>query len=564
MNARELREKFIIFFESKGHKILPSSSLIPKDDPSVLLTTAGMQQFKNWFAGNEEPKYHRVATVQKSFRTSDIEEVGDATHNTFFEMLGNFSFGDYFKEDAIKFAYEFVTKELGFKKERIWVSIFEGDDEVPRDDESEAIWRSLGVIDIREFGREDNFWGPTGLEGPCGPTSEIYADDVEIWNLVFNQYYMTQDKSLIPLKLLGVDTGAGFERTLARIQNKESIYDTDLFNPIILAVEKLSGLKYKEDEEKDRIIRIISDHTRSATFLISDGVRPSNVGRGYVLRRVIRRAVRYGRLININDFSSIIRSVVGVYEGVYDLNIQMVYAVFNEEKDKFLKTLDNGLKVFSRELHVQRDGNIFSGKVAFDLFQTYGFPKEMVEEELEKVGIKLNEAEFEDALVKHQEISKAGMSDKFKGGLAGTGEMETKYHTATHLLHQALRQVLGPEVKQAGSNITAERLRFDFTYPQKMTPEEVKTVENLANEKIKENIPVLCATTTVEWAKKTGALGLFDSKYGDKVTVYTIGEFSKEICGGPHVTNTGELGTFKIKKEESSSAGVRRIKAVLE
>lgn len=552
---------------------MPSSSLIPKEDPSVLLTTAGMQQFKKWYSGEVAPKYSRVATVQKCVRTGDIEEVGDATHLTFFEMLGNFSFGGqsesksggYFKEEAIKWALEFIEGELQVPRERIWVSIFQGDEEVPRDEDSRRIWKSLGITDIREFGREDNFWGPTGTEGPCGPTSEIYVDDVEVWNLVFNEYYMQADGVLLPLEPTGVDTGAGLERLAATINKLPSTFETDEFTQIVEAVR---GLLTKHSERAERVI---SDHIRTSTFLLADGVRPSNLDRGYILRRLVRRAVRYGKLAGVEDqfCSKIAEIVIEIYGKNYPNLVAEKTKIISEldtEESKFRKVIEGGLHKLEA---LMSDNKEISGSQAFELFATFGFPFELTEEMVTEKGIKVDRAGFTAEFEKHQEVSRAGMDKKFAGGLESKEDPRIiKYHTAAHLLLAGLRKVLGDHVHQKGSNITAERIRFDFSHTEKMTDEEKKQVEEWVNDKISQNLDVACEEMSVEEAKNSGAEGEFGERYGDKVNVYTVGAsddfVSREICGGPHVANTSELGHFRIKKEESSSAGVRRIKAVLE
>lgn len=541
--------------------MMGSSSLIPKDDPSVLLTTAGMQQFKKWYSGEEKALYSRVATIQKCVRTGDIDEVGDATHLTFFEMLGNFSFGDYFKEEAIKWGYEFISKELGVSDDRIYFSIFKGDKEVPKDEESERIIRSLGDFKIEECGREDNFWGPTGKEGPCGPTAEIYVDNVEVWNLVFNEYYMKADKSLIPLEVKGVDTGAGLERVAATLNKVETVYDTDEFKK---TTKEIADMGVKEE----KAVRIIADHIRTATFLLADGVRPSNLDRGYVLRRLIRRAVRYGKLSGVSESnmcSKIAKKIIDIYKPYY-LNLETekekIISELDLEEGKFLAVIENGTKKLNDLIE---RGTEITGKEAFDLLQSYGFPLEITEEIVMEKGLKVDKAGFEKEFSAHQEVSRAGMEKKFAGGLENKDDPQIiKYHTAAHLMLAALREVLGEHVHQKGSNITSERLRFDFSHDEKMTDEEKKKVEDWVNDKIDRKIPVSCDEMSVDEAKKSGAEGEFTAKYGDKVRVYTIKDTSKEICGGPHVENTGELGYFRIKKEESSSAGVRRIKAVLE
>lgn len=566
MTVNEIRTRFIEFFKKQGHEVMPSSSLIPKDDPSVLLTTAGMQQFKKWFSGEEKARYSRVATVQKCVRTNDIDEVGDATHLTFFEMLGNFSFGDYFKEKAIRWGLEFIEKELGVDRSRIWVSIFKGDSEVPRDDESEQIWRSLGITDIREFGREDNFWGPTGAEGPCGPTSEIYVDDVEVWNLVFNEFYMQPGGLLTPLSQKGVDTGAGLERVAATLGGHKSNFDTDELANLRKSVK---ALMQKEDEKAERII---TDHIRTATFLLADGVRPTNLDRGYVLRRIIRRAVRYGKLTGIADnfCSKLAEKVIDIYGENYPNLVSEKVKILSEldiEEQKFAKVIDNGMKKLESLLAKSQK---ISGVDAFELFATSGFPFELTKEIAEEKGAEVDQAGFEAEFEKHQEVSRAGMDKKFAGGLENKEDPQIiRYHTAAHLLLAGLREVLGDHVHQKGSNITAERLRFDFSHGEKMTDEEKQKVEDWVNKAIGDKLSVICEELSVEEAKKSGAEGEFTSKYGEKVKIYTIGNsstdfVSREICGGPHVENTGELGHFKIKKEESSSSGVRRIKAILE
>lgn len=546
---------------------MPSSSLLP-NDPSVLLTTAGMQQFKNWFSGAEKAKYPRVATVQKCVRTNDIEEVGDATHLTFFEMLGNFSFGEYFKEEAIKWGLEFIEKELGVDRSRIWVSIFEGDSEVPRDDESEAIWKSLGLTDIREFGREDNFWGPTGTEGPCGPTTEIYVDDVEVWNLVFNEFYMQPDGILLPLSQKGVDTGAGLERLSATINSLPSVFETDELEQIVAEVREILG------KESQKAERIIADHLRTSVFLLADGVRPSNLDRGYILRRLIRRAVRYGKLAQIEQSfcSKIAEKVIEVYGANYPNLSSEKAKIVSEleiEEQKFLKVIEQGTKKLDDLMH---KGSEIGGKDAFDLFATYGFPFELTKEIADEYKIKVDQAGFEAEFEKHQAVSRAGMDKKFASGLENKEDPKiVQYHTTAHLMLAALRNILGEHVHQKGSNITAERIRFDFSHDEKMTDEQKKQVEDWVNDKISQKLDVFVAETDPKSAKEKGAEGEFLDRYGDKVSVYTIGgelgsgqEISSEICTGPHVKNTSELGHFKIQKEESSSSGVRRIKAVLE
>ena len=545
MTANELRNKFLEFFEKRGHKIVPSSSLVPDDDSSVLLTTAGMQQFKPYYTGAKDPikdfGVRRTVSIQKSFRTSDINSVGDESHLTFFEMLGNFSFGDYFKENAIEWAWEFITKELKISPERCYVSIFAGDTDVPEDKESFNIWKSLGLSDykIKKCGREDNFWGPTGNEGPCGPTTEIYIDGVEVWNLVFNEYYQHPDKTLTPLKQKGVDTGMGLERLAKAVQNVSTIFETDLFKSLV------------------ETSRIMLDHCRATSFLISDGVTPSNKEQGYILRRLMRRVMAM-KEVESADIENLLKRVVKEYKNFYpELNEDLILSVFNEENSKFKKAIQQGL----RELDKLEKLDAVS---TFKLFESYGLTFDIIKDIAGAKAANLNQADFDAEFKKHQELSRTASAGMFKGGLADASETTIKYHTAAHLMLAALRQILGEQISQKGSNITPERLRFDFSCNQKMTPEEIKQVEDMVNEKIKEDLPVKMEEMSLEGAKLAGATGVFESKYGERVKVYSIGSFSREICGGPHVEHTGVLGKFKIVKEESSSAGIRRIKALLE
>ncbi len=581
MNSGEIRKKFLDFFKSKGHTIVPSSSLVPTD-PSVLLTTAGMQQFKPYYLEEKSPYGDNVASIQKCFRTSDLDSIGDASHLSFFEMLGNFSFGGYFKENAIKYAYEFITKEMGLKI--AYVSVFEGDEKnnIPADEESENIWKSIDPsLKIIRAGRTDNFWGPTGSEGPCGPTSEIYIDGVEIWNLVFNEYYYSgsqeelfsgvSSKKLEKLKTPGIDTGMGLERLAMAAQGKNNIFETDLFAPII----KLIPEKADFDERKKRII---ADHMRGIVFLLSDGVRPSNKGVGYILRRLMRRVIAYEYLsqkylieTEHHFLDKIIDKIVELYKSVPDyskLDEQnrngILWKEFSEERTKFLKALSRGLQEWVKLKTINAES-------VFKLYESLGLPFEVIKE-IDSVKSKdLRYEDFEKELQKHQELSRTASAGMFKSGLADNSEMATKYHTATHLLLAALRKILGERVYQKGSNITAERMRLDFSHSEKMTAEQIKEAEDLVNEKIQEDLPVKIEEMSLEEAKKQGAMGVFESKYGEKVKVYTIGPsassglaFSQEICAGPHVERTGILGKFKIVKEEASSAGVRRVKAVLE
>ncbi|MCF7835854.1 MAG: alanine--tRNA ligase [Candidatus Marinimicrobia bacterium] len=537
MTSNEIRQKFLKFFKKKGHELVPSSSLVPTD-PSVLLTTAGMQQFKPFYLDKESPFSNKVTSVQKCFRTSDIDEVGGDSHLTFFEMLGNFAFkGEYFKKEAIEYAYEFITKEMELEID--YVSVFEGDNETPADTESEKIWQEIDKnIEIKKFGREDNFWGPTGEEGPCGPTTEIYVNGIEIWNLVFNEYSKNKEGEYIKLEKPGVDTGMGLERLAMVVQKTKNIFETDLFAPIL---EATNGN------------RIIADHMRGSVFLVSDGIKPSNLGAGYILRRLIRRAYRHSKMSNIKIAEKVIE-IYGEFYPELKTNKEEVIREIIQEEEKFGKTLEKG------EKELQRLGEKVSGKEAFVLFSTYGYPVELIEE----AGKKIDRQEFEAEMEKHQELSRTASAGMFKGGLVDDNEETTKLHTAAHLLLAALRKVLGSHVEQKGSNITSERLRFDFSHPEKLTDEQKEEIEKLVNEQIGKDLPVTCEEMSPEEAKKDGAVGSFEHKYGDKVKVYAIDNFSKEICGGPHVEKTGVLGKFKIKKEKASSAGVRRIKAVLE
>jgi len=560
MTSKKLRSEFLKFFEKKGHQIVPSSSLLPTD-PSVLFTTAGMQQFKEYFLGKKSPYGNKVASCQKCFRTSDIETVGDESHLTFLEMLGNFSFGSYFKEEAIKLAYEFLFKELKLPLADVIFTVFEGDKEVPVDKDSILIWKKLGILEnkIKKCGRAENFWGPTGAEGPCGPTTEIHINGIEIWNLVFNEYYQDRNKKLTPLKQKGVDTGMGLERLAMIVQKKPSVFETDLFLPI---TAEIPG-------QNEKAKRIIADHTKSSVFLATEGVFPANVEQGYVLRRILRRAIRYGKLLTqpsgalrAGFLIPLAKEVIGVYQDVYpDLRSKEadILTVIQKEEEKFSKTLARGLKQFEK---IASLGDI-AGIDAFHLFDTYGFPLEVTEELAREKGLKIDKRGFEEAFKKHRDISRAGKEKKFGGVGKGVGVESAKLHTATHLLHSALRKVLGSHVKQMGSDITVSRLRFDFSHPQKMTEVEIKKVETLVNQKIKDDLEVKKTEMSLDDALKSGALAFFKEKYPKKVSVYSINNFSKEICAGPHIKKTGELGRFKIVKEESPGAGVRRIRAIL-
>ncbi len=558
MNRKTLIKKYIEFFKSKDHKEISNSSLVPKDNPTVLFTTAGMHPLVPFLLGQKHPQGKRLCNVQKCIRTGDIEEVGDETHHTFFEMLGNWSLGDYFKEDSIKYSFEFLTKVLKIPHEKLAVTCFKGDDNVPKDTEAEKIWKSLEINKISFLGRKDNWWGPAGKTGPCGPDTEIFVNNVEIWNNVFMQYEKDSKGNYKEAKQKNIDTGMGVERTLAILNELEDNYETNIWQPIIQEIEKLSKKKYSENKKE---MRIIADHIKAAVFIIADGITPSNTEHGYVLRRLIRRAIVQGKELELKNFTTkVAEPVFKIYED-YDLNKKQIMQEIEKEENKFNKTLEKGIKLVEK----MATKEIISGKDAFLLFQSYGIPIEVTKEIALKKGSKIDKESFYNELKKHQELSRTASAGKFKSGLSDDSETTKKLHTATHLLNQALREVLNkPDIYQKGSNINPERLRFDFNFPRKLTKEELQKVEDLVNEKIKQNLHVKCEEMSLEEAKSQGAIGVFDEKYGDKVKVYSIGEFSKELCAGPHVENTKELGHFKIKKEESSSSGVRRIKAVLE
>ncbi len=639
ITSKELRKKYIDFFKEKGHQEIPSASLVPENDPTVLFTTAGMHPLVPYLLGEIHPEGKRLVNVQKCVRTGDIEDVGDSTHNTFFEMLGNWSLGDYFKDDSIRWSFEFLTdpKWLGIDPEKIKVTVFEGNEDAPRDEESIKIWQecfgnleaSTEVFDKEKKNNEtarifplpksDNWWGPAGETGPCGPDTEIFIDlgkpvnfgscpngddckpgchcgrYVEIWNNVFMEYNKNAEGKYIPLEKKNVDTGMGMERTLAILNGFDNIYQTDILAPIVNAVELQKGKgKIWDSEEKilskkDAIYdceeniseRIIADHIRTSVFLISDDALPSNLDRGYVTRKLLRRAIRYGWNLDMpkNFLLFIVEEVIRIYKDFYPDLESKRNIIFNEikkEEEKFEKTLEKGLKVFYAKMDVDFNEEDIKGQWLFDLYQTYGFPPELVFEELKHTGRYLSKLkkeeiikEFQEELKKHQELSRTASAGKFKGGLADDSEQTTRLHTAAHLLLESLRRVLGEHVFQKGSNITAERLRFDFSHPDKLTDEQRQEVEEMVNEQIEKNLPVQMKEMSLDDAKKIGAMGVFDSKYGEKVKVYSIGSeetgiFSREICGGPHAKNTSELRKFKIKKEQSSSSGVRRIKAILE
>ena len=564
MDRKQLIQKYIEFFKSKNHKEIPNSSLVPKEDPTVLFTTAGMHPLVPFLSGQKHPLGKKLVGIQKCIRTTDINEVGDKTHHTFFEMLGNWSLGDYSKEDAIKFSFEFLTKELKILKEKLSVTCFKGDKDSPKDTEAEKIWKSLGINKIKFLGKKDNWWGPAGETGPCGPDTEMFVNGVEIWNDVFMEYEKNKNGEYSEAKQKNIDTGMGVERTLAVLNNLEDNYLTDCFKPIIEKIEQLSNKKYGKNKDETKAMRIIADHIKASVFIIADGIIPGNSEQSYVLRRLIRRAVRYGKKLEIKDFTTpIAEPVFEIYNSYLELrnNKIKILEELKKEEQKFNQTLEKGLNEFNK---LTKDKKELNGKDAFLLYQSYGFPIELTREIAKEKGIEINEKGFEQELKKHQELSKTASAGKFKSGLADTSEKTTKLHTATHLLNEALRKILGKDVKQRGSNITLERLRFDFSFDRKLTLEEIKKIEDLVNEKIQENLKVAREEMPLKKALKSGAQGEFGAKYPEKVSVYTIGNFSKEICTGPHVKNTKELGKFKIIKEESSSNGVRRIKGVLE
>lgn len=587
-----LREKYLGFFAERGHAVIQSASLIPENDPSVLFTTAGMHPLIPYLMGQSHPKGHRLTDVQKCVRTGDIEEVGDDSHLTFFEMLGNWSLGDYFNHQSIKWSYEFLTskKYLGLDPDRISVTVFAGDDDAPRDEDSAKVWEECGIPKERIYylPKKHNWW-IAGTTGPCGPDTEIFWDTgkpacsdhcdpscdcgkyLEIWNNVFMQFNRQADGTYLPLTQKNVDTGMGLERTVCVLNGFKSVYDIDLFQGAFAKIEELSGKKYNSDPKTMRAMRIIADHVRTSTFLLGDpvGVVPSNVDQGYVLRRLIRRAVRMANSLGMpkGSIAEIAKVYIDVYKDVYPeltQNHDKIIDELNKEEDKFSKTLVAGEKEFTKVIsHIQ--GNVVPGGTAFKLYDTFGFPIEMTEELAAENGYTVDVEGFKQKFAEHQAKSHAGSEQRFKGGMAEGGGIETTYlHTATHLLQAALRKVLGDEVKQKGSNITPERLRFDFSFSRPMTAEEIAETQSLVNDAIQRDLPITCEEMPVEEARKTGAIGLFGDKYGEVVKVYTMGDFSKEICGGPHAEHTGQLGHFVIQKEQSSSSGVRRIKAILE
>ena len=593
LSSRELRQLYLDFFRSKGHAVIPSASLIPENDPTVLFTTAGMHPLVPYLMGQKHPAGTRLTDVQKCVRTGDIDEVGDTSHCTFFEMLGNWSLGDYFKKESIAWSWEFLTDEkwLGIPKDKLSFTCFEGDADAPRDTVSHDRWVEMGVdpSHIVYLPKKHNWWGPAGLTGPCGPDTEIFYDTgrpacgpdckagcdcgkyLEIWNNVFMEYNKVGEGKFEPLAQKNVDTGMGLDRTIATLQGVESVFDTDAFSGIIELIGKLSHHSYKESDATVKAFRIIADHIRCATFILGDqrGVTPSNVDQGYILRRLIRRSIRYAMQLNIPRYGivEIASAVIDQYGDIYpelEENREKVLSELKREENRFADTLKKGIKEFNKTAANAQNGAI-DGVSAFHLYDTYGFPIELTMELAQEKGITVDVDGFHAAFAEHQKKSQAGATQRFKSGLADHQEATTALHSATHLLHKALRVVLNDDtISQKGSNITAERLRFDFSFPRKLTPEELKAVEDLVNEQIGRHMPITCEEMTVAEAKAQGAIGLFESKYGERVKVYTMGDFSKEICGGPHAQNTGDLGHFVIKKEEASSSGVRRIKAILE
>ena len=589
MKTIDLKETYLKFFESKGHKIIPSAPIIPENDPTCLFNTAGMQPLVPYLKGEPHPEGKRLTDVQKCFRTNDLDAIGDTTHHTFFEMLGNWSLGDYFKKESISWSFEFLTKELEIPVEKLAVTVFKGNNIVPADTESAEIWESLGVNKnkIAYLGEDNNWWPNMELLGPCGPDTEIFywrSEDpvpekfdpedetwVEIWNNVFMQYNHEENNTFTPLKNKNVDTGLGVERVTAILEGYTDNYKSSVWREVIQKIEEISGLSY-ENEEYTRSMRIIADHIRAIVIIAGDdaGIKPSNTDQGYILRRLIRRTIRYAKKLNIDinsdweqQLAELIINKYSKYYGELERNKSDILETLKNEKIKFNRTLEHGLKEFEKVVK-NIEGNTINKDIAFRLYDTFGFPIELTEELAGELGLKVDTEGFKQKFVEHQEKSRQGSTGKFKGGLASTGEMEIKYHTATHLLNAALKKVLGPHVHQKGSNITAERMRFDFSHPAKMTDEEKKQAEDLVNEYIKMAIPVERLEMKKEDALKMGAEAMFIDKYGDIVSVYKIGDVSLELCGGPHVKNTSELGHFKIKKEEASSAGVRRIKAILE
>ena len=596
LTSETLRNLYLDFFRSKGHAVIPSASLIPENDPTVLFTTAGMHPLVPYLLGEKHPAGNRLTDVQKCVRTGDIDEVGDSSHCTFFEMLGNWSLGDYFKKEMIGWSFEFLTSEkyLGIPVKDIAVTCFAGDSDCPKDSESAELWKECGILpeNIYFLPKSGNWWGPAGTTGPCGPDTEMHiirnhevADKLgaydfeeapsgtflEIWNDVFMQYNKNAEGKYEPLKQRNVDTGMGLERTLCILNGKDSVYETDIFEKAIEKIESLTGRKYGESEDTTRAFRVVLDHIRTATFMLGDtkGIVPSNTDQGYILRRIIRRAVRFGRNINLpqGSLKEVAQTFVEKYREIYPelvKNSAKIYEELEKEENKFSKTLQQGIREFEKVASSLSAGGEIDGVTAFHLYDTYGFPVEITSEMAREKGLSVDVKGYEAAYAEHQAKSRAGSEQKFACGLADHKEETTKLHTATHLLHAALKIVCSPDVEQKGSNITEERLRFDFNFARKLTPEEVAEVERLVNEQIQKKVPVEMREMSLEEAKKEGFTGLFESKYGERVKTYSIGGFSREICGGPHVSNTGELGVFKIAKQENVSAGIKRIKAILQ
>ncbi len=592
LTARELREMFLSFFKERGHALISGASLLPQNDPTVLFTTAGMHPLVPYLLGEPHPAGKRLCNVQKCVRTGDIEAVGDATHLTFFEMLGSWSLGDYFKEEAIAWSYAFLTSPayLDFAPANLYVTVFQGNDQVPADEESARLWRKMGLPDERILflPMADNWWGPAGDTGPCGPDTEMFIDRgqppcgpqcrpgcacgkyFEIWNDVFLQYAKTAQGAFVPLQQHNVDTGMGVERTIAMLQGQSSVYESELFKPIL---EALADSARRQISSAPTAFRVIADHLRSAVFILGDeqGVSPGNLGQGYVLRRLIRRAIRHAKTLNLPPgFSGqLAATIIAQYSPDYpelQENQARILHELTAEEEKFEKTLHQGLQELDKVLQKMRQHKqtALAGRVAFRLYDTYGFPLEFTAEICAEQGLSVDQQGFQQAFAKHQAISRQGAAKTFKGGLADNTAATMRLHTATHLLHRSLQLVLGQHVQQRGSNITAERLRFDFSHPAKMTPAEIQRVEEQVNAIIRAALPVTVCVMSLAEARAAQATALFSAKYGEQVKVYTIGDFSKEVCGGPHVSNTGELGRFRIQKEEASSAGVRRIRAVLE
>ena len=589
--SKNLKDLYLDFFVSKGHKLIESASIIPENDPTCLFNTAGMQPLIPYLLGETHPLGTRLTDVQKCFRLTDLDEVGDKTHHTFFEMLGNWSLGDYFKKESISYSFEFLTKVLNIPVEKLAITVFRGNDLVDADNESAEYWMNAGIPKerIAYLGEEDNWWG-VATGGPCGPDTEIFywrsseeapkefdPNDkrwVEIWNNVFMQYNKTQEGKFESLKQKNVDTGMGVERTVAILEGVDDNYKTSIWKDVIERIEKISNKSYDNDEYA-RYMRIVADHIRAIVIIAADdaNIVPSNTDQGYILRRLIRRMIRYAKKLDIDidsnfevELAKIIFKKYSKYYSEIERNSERILEVLTLEKNKFSRTLEKGIKEFQKITDILKKQNIntINGKTVFRLYDTYGFPPEMTLEFAKEIDMDIDMEGFNKFFQEHQEKSRAGATEKFKGGLSDHSESNIKYHTATHLLHQALKDVLGNDVNQKGSNINAERLRFDFSYPNKLTDEQKQKVEQIVNQKISEALDVTVEEMSVEEAKKTGAVGLFTNKYGDIVKVYSIGNYSKEICGGPHVKNTSELGLFKIKKEEAVGAGVRRIKATLE